>query len=367
MKQVRVNISFVSAVVLVGLVTIVVAGCGKKDKSATQVVASVDGEEITVQQINSILSKARGVTPENLPKAKVDILGGLVEQQIAINLAVSKKMDRSPEVVTALEAARREILARAALEQIAAGAEKPSDDEAKKYYAEHPELFSARRVFNLQEIALGKQPANIEQIRSHVTASKTMEEIAAWMKTQNIQFSANAGSRPAEQVPLEILPKLHQFKDGQIELIEGKEGFLVMRVVSSISQPVSEAQSLPTIKVFLSNQRGAEAVNLAKSELKAKAKIEYFGEFAGGETAYKAKAEAEAKAAAESAESARTKSRQDAEAAAKVKADEQAAAIVDQEARSKARAEARAQVSTDRKNGSQTEAINLEKGLKGLK
>jgi EpsD family peptidyl-prolyl cis-trans isomerase len=361
------NYSLVGSLILVGLVTLGVAGCGKKDKTATQVVASVDGEEITVQQINNVLNKSRGVTPENLTKAKADILGGLVDQQIAINLAISKKLDRTPEVVAALEAARREILARAALEQIAAAQEKPSDEDAKKYYLEKPELFSARRIFNLQEIALGKNISDVDQLRNRVANSKSMEELIAWLKSQNIQYAANAGSRPAEQVPLDVLPKLHQLKDGQIDLIEGKEGYLIMRVIASALQPVTEVQALPTIKMFLANQRGAEAVKLAQNAMKAKAKIEYFGEFSGGEAALKAKAEADSIAAVQAAESAKIKARLDAEATAKVKADDQAASLADQEARSKARAEARALAEKDKPTSSTTDAANLEKGLKGLK
>jgi len=348
-------------------VALFVTGCGNKDKAATQVVASVDGEEITVQQINGVLSKARGISPENLPKAKVDILGGLVEQQLAINLATSKKLDRSPEVVAAIENARREILARAALEQIVSAQTKPSDEDAKKYYAENPALFSERRVFNLQEIALGKNVADIESVRAQAASAKSMEELAAWLKSRKIEFSANTGARPAEQLPLEVLPKLHSLKDGQIGFLEGKDGYLIMRVVASRVQPVSEAQALPTIKVFLGNKAGAEAVKLAKDEMKAKAKIEYFGEFAGGETAFKAKAEADAKAAADAAEQAKAKAILDAEAAAKAKADEQAAALADQEARAKARADARAQAGKEKGTAGTTTAVDLEKGIKGLK
>lgn len=344
-----------------------VAGCGKKDKTATQVVASVDGEEISVHQINAVLSKARGVSPENLSKAKADILGGLVEQQLAINLATSKKLDRTPDVVAAIEAARREILARAAMEQIASAQPKPTDDEAKKYYAEHPALFSERRIFSLQEIALGKATQGLDQIRAHAATVKSMEEMSAWLKDRKIEFTVNGGTRPAEQLPLEVLPQLHAFKDGQIGMVEGKDSNLIVRVVASRSQPVSEAQALPTIKVFLANQRGAEAVKLAKDELKAKAKIEYFGEFAGGEAAYKAKAEADAKAATDAAEQAKAKAKADADVLAKQKADELAASQAEQEARSKARAEARAQSGKGQEGAATTDAVNLEKGIKGLK
>jgi hypothetical protein len=279
---------------------------------------------------------------------------------------MSKKLDRTPEVVAAIEAARREILARAALEQIASAQTKPTDEEAQKYFAEHPALFSERRIFNLQEIAIGKTVDGIDQIRVHAASVKSMEEMASWLKDRKIEFSVNGGTRPAEQLPLEILPKLHAFKDGQIGLVETKEGYLIVRVVASRLQPVTEAQALSTIKVFLSNQRGAEAVKLAKDEMKAKAKIEYFGEFAGGEVAYKAKAEADAKAATEAVAQAKAKAKADADALASQKAQEQAASQAEQEARSKARADTRAQLGKGQSAGT-PDAVNLEKGIKGLK
>ena len=358
--------SLTSTLLITAAACLLVAGCSKKDKdkAATQVIASVDGEEISVHQMNTILARAKGVTPETLPKAKQEILAGLVEQQLAVNLALSKKLDRSPEVVTALENAKREILGRAALEQIAAAQPKPTDAEAEKYFNDHPALFAERRLFNLQEIAIRKNGKDMADLSAYVNSAKSMEEVASWLKSNGIEFSVNGGTRSAEQIPLEVLPKLHTFKDGQIGLIEGKDAYLVMRLVASRSQPVTLEQATPTIKVFLSNQRGAEAVKAEKDLLKAKAKIEYFGEFAGGEAAFKAKAEAEAKANAEAKAQAEAKAKADANAFAQQKAAEQTAAQAEAEARSKARAEARAQSG---QGGNKPVAIDLEKGLKGLK
>lgn len=357
----------VSQLICASAVVILVAACGKKDGATTQVVASVDGQEISVHQINSVLSKARGVTPENLPRAKAEILGGLVEQQLAINIAVDKKLDRTPDVVAAIESAKREILARAALEQITAALPKPTDEEAKKYYAENPALFSERRVFNLQEISFGKATPRVDQIRARAATASSIEEMAAWLKEQNVNFSINSGVRPAEQLPLEVLPKLHAFKDGQIGFLESQDGYLIMRVAASRAQPVSEVQALPTIKLFLANQRGAEAIKIAKAEMKAKAKIEYFGEFVGGEVALKAKAEEEAKTAAQAQIDAQAKAKATADELAKQKADAQTAAQAEQEARAKARAEARAQSGKEPASDPKADAANLEKGIKGLK
>jgi EpsD family peptidyl-prolyl cis-trans isomerase len=358
--------SLTSTLLITAAACLLATGCSKKDKdkTATQVIASVDGEEISVHQMNTILARAKGVTPETLPQAKQEILAGLVEQQLAVNMAMNKKLDRTPEVVTAIENAKRDILGRAALEQIAAAQPKPTDAEAEKYFTENPALFAERRLFNLQEIAIRKNGNDIGDLAARASSAKSMEEIASWLKEKGFEFSANGGTRSAEQIPLEVLPKLHTFKDGQIGLIEGKDAYLVMRLVASRSQPVTLEQAIPTIKVFLANQRGAEAVKREKDLLKTKAKIEYFGEFAGGEAAFKAKSEAEAKANTEARAQAAAKAKGDAEALAQQRTAEQAAAQAEAEARSNARAEARAQAG---QGSNKPIAIDLEKGMKGLK
>ena len=50
--------------------------------------------------------------------------------------AQENKLERTPEVMQAIENARREILSRAYVEQAAAVKTKPSADEVKKYFRE---------------------------------------------------------------------------------------------------------------------------------------------------------------------------------------------------------------------------------------
>jgi len=357
---------YVGTMTFAFMAIMVVSGCTKKNVATTQIVAKVDGEEISVHQINGVLAKATGIDQGNLSTAKREVLERLIEQQIAINEATSRKLDRAPDVVMAIENAKREIIARSVLDQIASAQPKPTDEEARKYYADHPELFAQRRIFNLQEIALRKPVRDIAEIQGKVAIAKTMEEISIWLKDKNIEFTVNGGNRAAEQIPLEILPKLHQFKDGQMALIEGNDSFFVMRVVASRLVPLDETQALQRIKVFLFNQRGVAAVKREKALLKEKAKVEYLGEFAGGEAAFKARAEAEAKALIDAETQVKAKAAADADALAKIRADEKAAILSEAEAQSKARAEARAKSTKDQKPADPSANVNLEKGIKGL-
>ena len=108
-------------------------------------------EEITVHQINFVLAQQRALAPEQAASASRQVLERLIDQELALQKAADQKIDRDPRVVQQLEAARREIIARAYLEKIAAGAPKPTPQEIKAYYDAHPALFSDRRVYSCRK------------------------------------------------------------------------------------------------------------------------------------------------------------------------------------------------------------------------
>src|SRR5437016_4544370 len=120
---------FTLRMILLGAVFGLVA-CGSKDaeKPASQVAAKVNSGEISVHQLNYVLTRtgAGASSPETAPKIRREILDKLVDQELAVEQAVEKKLDRSPDVIMAIESARREILARAYIEQITAAMAKPT-------------------------------------------------------------------------------------------------------------------------------------------------------------------------------------------------------------------------------------------------
>lgn len=263
------------------LLSFALAACGRGEhKPASQVAARVNSDEITVHQVNNVLARAPNLPAEAAAKAKHEIVDRLIEEQLAKQQAIEKKLDRSPGVVQAIEAARSEILARAYLQQLAAAQAKPTPDEVKKYYAAHPELFSERRLYVLEEIALQRKDDLVAPLRERVAKAKSMQEIGEWLKAREVQYMVNRGARAAEQIPLDLLPQLSAMKDGDIQLMESEGRLDVVRRVASKPAPVDEATATPRIEQFLFARRSGEIVAEEMKRLKSKAKIEYVGEFA---------------------------------------------------------------------------------------
>jgi EpsD family peptidyl-prolyl cis-trans isomerase len=274
---------FLHAILTAALV-LGLAACGNKDdkKAATQVAAIVGSEEISVHQINQVLSRSSsaGASPAAVQAMSREVLEKLIDQQLAIEQATEDKLHRSPEVVAQIEAARRDILARAYMQKIAASVPKPSAEETKKYYVEHPALFSERRIFNVQEIVTPTAPGLADQLRALVAAGKPIVEVANWLKSKGVKFDGGSATRAAEQIPLERLAQVHALKDGQSIVLESPQTITLVRVASSQSSPVAEAAALPRIEQFLTNQRASAAVTTNIKQLRAAAKITYMGEFA---------------------------------------------------------------------------------------
>jgi EpsD family peptidyl-prolyl cis-trans isomerase len=257
----------------------VLMGCSEASESkATQVAAKVNGSEISVHQVNQLLQAAK-ITQAQVPVAKNQALARLVDQEIMVQQALDKKLDRNPAVMLQIEAAKRDILQRAYIEMASAGFLKPTDAEILAYYNQHPELFSQRRVYAYSVLLVPADKALQETVKDILAKSKTMDEAMAALKEKNINYSINGETKPAEQIPMQLLPRLSQLKDGQVLSIGNDKGLEAIQLVQSKVVPKDEKQSHNEIEAFLSNQRKAVIVQKDFEALRTKAKIEYQNDF----------------------------------------------------------------------------------------
>ena len=253
---------------------------GDKGDKASQTAAKVNKEEITVHQINFVLQRQPGLKPEQAEAASRQVLERLVDQELAVQKAQEQKLDRDPRVVQQIEAAKREIIARAYAERVGESVAKPSAEEVAKYYNDKPALFKDRRIYSLQEMQIEAKPEQFEAIRAKLSAAKNLNEFAEYLKSAELRFNGNQAVRAAEQLPLASLDAISKMKDGDSMLSPNPAGLTVLFLVGSRSQPVDEVRARPAIEAFLLNQRKGEAVQKDVKALRDSSKIEYVGKFA---------------------------------------------------------------------------------------
>ncbi len=292
-----------SLILATACVALVLASCSgaSKDKPASQVAAKVNKEEISVHQINFVLQQQRGLKPEQADAASRQALERLIDQEIAIQKAQELKVDRDPRVVQQLEAAKREIVARAYIERVGEGAAKPTPEEISKYYADKPGLFKDRRIYSIQEIAIEAKPDQVEGLRAKLVAAKTVNDFVEYLKANNFRFAGNQAVRPAEQLPLNMLDTFAKMKDGQAMLLPSANGAQVIVLAGTKSEPVDEARAKPAIEQFLLNDAKRKLIDSDMKTMRSAARVQYVGKFAEGAAAAASAAKATQDAAAAAA------------------------------------------------------------------
>lgn len=255
------------------------SGCTPSTEADT-VAAKVNKEVVTLQQLNEALARHPNLRPEDREAVARRLLDALIDQELALQQAEALKLDRQPQVVQQLAAARRDIMVRAFALQAGQSAPPPTAEEVQAYFDAHPALFSQRRIYSLQELGIEIPPAEAVALQAQLAAKPDLDDFVQHLRAKDIRFTATAAVRAAEQLPPEHMAAVAQLQDGQAISLRTSNGLQVLHVQATRAAPLSLDQAKASIEQYLGNQRKAAQAQAALQALREGAKIEYRGVFA---------------------------------------------------------------------------------------
>lgn len=261
-----------------GLVVAVagLSACSKKESKPGQALASVNGSEVTVLQLNEELQRA-GVAPAQQEGASKQILQSLIDRQLLQDAAAEEKVDRDPKVVQAVERAKALIMAQAYMQKHIGTPAAPTKAEVEAYYQAHPEFFSSRKQFDMRQLLLATKDMTAEA-KGAIDGAKSLEEVASWLDAHQVKFSRGQVSRTGADLPPELSNKLISLPKGQLFIVREGERSVLSQIVEIKDSPVTLEAAAPQIQQFLFNKRNKEAADAEVARLRSKAKIVYLNE-----------------------------------------------------------------------------------------
>ncbi|MEK8030661.1 EpsD family peptidyl-prolyl cis-trans isomerase [Ideonella sp. DXS29W] len=258
------------------------SACSEHRPDATQVAARVNQSDVTVHQINFLLQQDRGLRPDQLDGTGRQVLESLIDQELAVQKAIELKLDRDPQTVQALEAARREVLARAYKERITQGVARATPEETRRYYESTPALFSERRVYSLQELTVDIPPDRLGWMREQLGKARGADDFAVALKAEGVRYSGSHTVKPAEQLPMAWVERFARMKDGDSAVMSDAPGVRVVFIAGSRTEPVSFERAAPAIEQYLGTLAKRKAIDDNLKALRSASQITYQGKFAGG-------------------------------------------------------------------------------------
>ncbi|GAA4492408.1 hypothetical protein GCM10023095_00830 [Pseudaeromonas paramecii] len=264
-----------SGLLLVALLT----GCGDKDKQVgSQVLASVNGKEITVLQLNYLLAQQNGL-PAAQQKSKQQLLDQLIDQEVLVQKADELKLDRNPNVLQALEFSRRQVLAQAVAAQELNLTGEPADAALKAFYDAHPQRFAQRQIFTLANFLIPAEDISTSA-QSALDKATDAEQLRDILKQQGYSFSENHSEVPAEKLPDVLLDKLVTIAPGDIVKLKQGQQVLLIQLEQRTPSPISLEKAKPQLVSLVKQSELREQAEQKMVQLRQAAKVEYRHRFA---------------------------------------------------------------------------------------
>lgn len=179
--------STLKPLMLITAASLVLAACGDKSaKPEGQVAATIDGQEVT---INEVSLEANGLGNQNgtVPPKLIEAVGlaRVLERKMLAAEAKRRKLDQSPQFVLAKSRNDENLLVQALQAEVAGKVSETPREAAQKFIAENPIIFGERRVLTLDQIQFLQTPL---LATLPIADAKTMQAVERLLLQANIEY-----------------------------------------------------------------------------------------------------------------------------------------------------------------------------------
>ncbi|WP_249777449.1 EpsD family peptidyl-prolyl cis-trans isomerase [Herbaspirillum robiniae] len=274
MRRTRYAMRFAATGKLKTAVSIVLLGalaaCGSKNEASSgQALASVDGKEITIHQLNAELGRS------GAREASKQLLDGLVARQLLVNAARKEKLDSNPSVLADIERAKDLVLAQSYVQMKLSKPARPSQQEVDDFYRQHPDWFAQRKQYEFSELVISN--ANLsKELNELMTGTRPLEEVAGWLNARNIPFTRLQVVKTSMDLPPPMLEGLKGMERGRLFIVKEGDSAILAALADVKSAPVSQSAAAAQIEQYLVAQGQGRITDQELNRLKADAKIDYF-------------------------------------------------------------------------------------------
>lgn len=251
-------------------VSLALAGCKKGEEKAVaqgQVVAVVDGKEITSSELNAELAgmnvPANDQAREQAKNAALDVL---ISRTILTNVARERKLDQSQTYLMQKRRADEALLVQTLQRDIASKVQAPTRADAMTFINATPDLFAQRKIYQLDQIAFQVPQGNTALLKS-LEPLKTMEAVEQQLIQSRVRYQRGNGKLDAIQVDPNLMKRISELPPGEIFVLPNNGMLIANKVTKVDTVPFQGDAAIDYAMNYLQNKRVSEA---ADKELKAR-------------------------------------------------------------------------------------------------
>ena len=247
-----------------------------------KVLAKVADREIREKDIDQVIRMMgpQGAMMYDNPQGRKAVLDELVSMHLFALRGAEEKLDQTPEFKAALETFRNQSLARAAIDASLKDVT-ASDEDAKKFYDEHPDQFTQPERVHVRHILISDDVTSadaIAKIQADLKAGASFDEVA---KSRSLCPSAAQGGDLGEVSKGQMVPEFEAAafalkNPGDLsEPVKTRFGWHIIRLEGRTPSSLEPFDNVkPQLLQYLTNEKKNEAFKNAVEGLKKTYKVE---------------------------------------------------------------------------------------------
>lgn len=276
----------ISAGLMIGT-ALLLAGCGKKggegELEKGQVVATVDGKDITVHELNAELQGAQipaNISAEQRKQLEQAALQQVVNRRILSDIARERGLDKTPMFLLQERRAEEQILVQMLQRQMSSAVKAPTQTEISTFIAQNPDMFAERKIFGVDQIQFEapKDPAVLKKYEP----LKTMAEVEAMLKADGLQYKRAPATLDVATANPELVQQVLKMPKDEIFIIPAGRVMIANKITDTKVQPLTGEQANQLAAGTLQQRKFQDLVkrDLEPKVKKAEGEVKYQAGFA---------------------------------------------------------------------------------------
>ena len=255
---------------------IILAACNNKAEGQT--VAVVNGEEITLSELNFELGMANVPPGADKAAARSQVLQSMIDRRLIAIQAKKEGVDTTPDFISRKRRAEEDLLISMLSTQRLKSVALPSARDTDAFIASHPAMFANRKIWDLDQIQY--QPPSDPAIQAEINKTKTFPELLAVLQKNGITVARQKNRLDTAVVPAELFQKISTLPAGEPFIVRVGDRAIASVIVEREAKPLVGEQARPIAAEVMRKEQSAKDMANRVSSLRKTAKIEYQKGFA---------------------------------------------------------------------------------------
>lgn len=242
----------------------VLIGCDKDSAPAGQVVATVDGEEITASQLDAELGEVRAGSPEEQKELRRIALQQIINRYLLANRAKDQNLADSPAGAMVKQKAEQIAYINLLQQSVTRSVPDVSDDEAKQFVLDNPDLFDRRKIFLVEQILVPTPPA---ALITELEPLNTLPQVQAVLDKYDLPTRSSVGVIDSLVMKPDVVRQIASLAPGMVFIMPNDNGVTINQIRETRVEPVSGEEANLIAKDILQNARASTQINSTISKV----------------------------------------------------------------------------------------------------